>query len=275
MEVRQRMSKSRNKSQHPQGEQRGHPRRYALSGNSTARIASTFIDREAAERKSPGTRSRSPLARVPWRRGLNVLASLVLILAALPLMLLIALAIKLTSWGPILYSQPRVGVDRRRDSPDLPVDPRRARDLGGRIFRIYKFRTMVHDPETSEEQRWAGKDDPRVTRLGSVLRKYRLDELPQLFNVLKGDMNLVGPRPEQPEIFQRLREEVEGYQRRQRVLPGITGLAQVHLEYDQCLDDVRRKVMLDLHYVERESPIEDVRIMARTVPVVLFGKGAQ
>ncbi len=209
------------------------------------------------------------------RRSLNVSAALVLILITAPLMAVIALAIRLTSRGPIIFSQPRVGVDRRRDPADVPVDPRRRRDLGGRIFRIYKFRTMVHDPESSGPQRWASRDDPRVTAVGSILRKFRLDELPQLFNVLKGDMNLVGPRPEQPEIFQRLRDEVEGYQRRQWVLPGITGLAQVNLNYDQCLDDVRRKVRLDLDYVERVSPFEDVKIMARTVPVVLFGKGSQ
>lgn len=262
-------------SRQPKGGERDRSRSYVLSAQSTARLATPFPDQQSANRADPEPRRRPLPGRIPWRRGLNVAASLLLIGITLPLMALIALAVKVTSRGPILYSQQRVGVDRRRDSPDLPVDPRRRRDMGGRIFRIYKFRTMVHAREDREEQRWALKNDPRVTRVGAILRKYRLDELPQLFNVLKGDMNLVGPRPEQPEIFQQLRDEVEGYQRRQRVLPGITGLAQVHLKYDQCLDDVRRKVMLDLDYVDRESPFEDVRIMARTVPVVLFGKGSQ
>jgi lipopolysaccharide/colanic/teichoic acid biosynthesis glycosyltransferase len=211
----------------------------------------------------------------PVRRALNILASLVLIVVSAPIMVLIAIAVKLSSPGPVFYKQERVGIDRRQDRPGDPPHPRRKRDLGGRIFEIYKFRTMTHRPERNSEQVWADADDPRVTAVGRILRTYRLDELPQLFNVLRGDMNLVGPRPEQPEIFQALREEVQDYQLRQRVLPGITGLAQVHLKYDQCLDDVRRKVQLDLHYVDRESPIEDLRIMARTVPVVLFGKGSQ
>ena len=208
------------------------------------------------------------------RRGLNVAAALGLIVLTAPVMILTAVAVGLTSKGPIIFRQPRVGVDRRRDDPTAPVDPRRAVDHGGRIFQIYKFRTMTHDPEQESEQCWASPTDPRVTSVGRILRKYRLDELPQLFNVLKGDMNLVGPRPEQPEIFKDLRDDIANYQRRQRVLPGITGLAQVNRHYDQCVEDVRQKVELDLAYLERESPLEDLRIMAQTVPVVLFGKGS-
>jgi lipopolysaccharide/colanic/teichoic acid biosynthesis glycosyltransferase len=112
-----------------------------------------------------------------------------------------------------------------------------------------------------------------VTPIGRVLRKYRLDELPQLSNVIKGDMNVVGPRPEQPNIFLQLREQVDGYSRRQRVLPGITGWAQVNHHYDQTIDDVRRKVQLDLDYASRMSAAEDLRIMVRTVPVMLFRTG--
>ena len=209
------------------------------------------------------------------RRGINVVASLVLIVLTLPLMLVTAIAVKLSSPGPVLYRQKRVGLDRRQDQPGAPPHPRRKRDMGGRIFEILKFRTMTHQPEEQDRQVWAEVNDPRITRVGRVLRNYRLDELPQLFNVLKGDMNLVGPRPEQPEIFQKLRGEIDGYQVRQRVLPGITGLAQVNLRYDQCLDDVREKVCLDLKYVEQSSPLEDLRIMARTVPVVIFGQGSQ
>ncbi len=125
-----------------------------------------------------------------------------------------------------------------------------------------------------EAQVWARPDDPRVTRLGRVLRKYRLDELPQLFNVLRGDMNIVGPRPEQPQIFAELRRQIGGYARRQRVRPGITGWAQVNLHYDTSVESVRQKVAYDLEYVARQSLAEDLRIMARTVPVVLFRRGA-
>jgi lipopolysaccharide/colanic/teichoic acid biosynthesis glycosyltransferase len=123
-------------------------------------------------------------------------------------------------------------------------------------------------------QVWASPDDPRVTRVGRILRQYRLDELPQLWNVLRGDMNFVGPRPEQPEIVLRLNQHIGGYTRRNRVLPGITGWAQVNQHYDQCMDDVRRKLELDLEYIERRSPLMDLRIMARTCPVVLFRRGA-
>jgi lipopolysaccharide/colanic/teichoic acid biosynthesis glycosyltransferase len=121
---------------------------------------------------------------------------------------------------------------------------------------------------------WAKPDDPRVTPVGRILRKYRLDELPQLVNVLRGDMNIVGPRPEQPRIFAELREQIPHYQRRQYVRPGITGWAQVNQGYDDSLDNVRQKVAYDLEYLERHSVAEDLRILARTVPVVVFRRGA-
>ena len=227
----------------------------------------------------PLSEDLAPPAYGRWRhlvrRNLNVTAAALLLVLAAPLMLLIALAIRLTSSGPVLFTQPRVGVDRRRDDPNAPVDPRRQVDHGGRIFQIYKFRTMTPRPKGAASQElWASHETHRITPLGQILRRYRLDELPQLFNVLKGDMNLVGPRPEQPEIFKDLRGQIEGYQRRQQVLPGITGLAQVNQRYDTSVDDVRQKVTLDLAYLERESPLEDLRIMAQTVPVVLFGKGS-
>jgi len=132
---------------------------------------------------------------------------------------------------------------------------------------------MVSDSDRAG-QIWASKDDPRITAVGHVLRKYRLDELPQLLNVLKGDMNIVGPRPEQPRIFQELREQVSGYQERQRVLPGITGWAQVNHSYDQSIEDVRKKVEYDLEYIEGRSFFNDLTIMARTVPVMIGKKGS-
>jgi lipopolysaccharide/colanic/teichoic acid biosynthesis glycosyltransferase len=134
---------------------------------------------------------------------------------------------------------------------------------------MYKFRTMTCVPARAEE-RWASPDDGRVTRVGGFLRATRLDELPQLVNVLKGDMNIVGPRPEQPTIFQELRREVGSYPERQKVLPGITGWAQVNLGYDTSVEDVKKKVELDLEYIERRSAGEDLMIMAKTMPVMVF-----
>lgn len=203
------------------------------------------------------------------RRLLNVLVALVGIVVALPLMLIIAVVARLDSPGPVIYRQPRVGLDRRRRLMLGLGRGRRRVDHGGRIFTILKFRTMRVDPEP--RQVWAARDDSRVTRLGRLLRITRLDELPQLLNVVKGDMNIVGPRPEQPEIFAELRSSLPAYRTRQRVLPGITGLAQVKASGDQSLDDVRRKVGLDLEYIERRSALEDLTIMVRTFPVMIFG----
>jgi len=121
---------------------------------------------------------------------------------------------------------------------------------------------------------WAKEGDARITRAGEILRKYRLDELPQLWNVLTGDMNLVGPRPEQPDIFVKLREEIRHISGRQQVLPGITGLAQVTHHYDRCIDDTRRKADLDLEYIRNRSPLLDLEIMARTLPAVVTKRGA-
>jgi lipopolysaccharide/colanic/teichoic acid biosynthesis glycosyltransferase len=205
-------------------------------------------------------------------RALNVAVAAVALILTAPLMLVIGVLVKLTSPGPVFYTQSRVGIDRR-DPADTRYDGRRKVDYGGRLFKIYKFRTMTagaaHAPQV-----WAVPDDPRVTSLGRVLRKYRLDELPQLVNVLKGDMNIVGPRPEQPSILRELREEIKGYAQRQRTLPGITGWAQINHHYDASVEDVRRKLMFDLEYLERRSALEDLKIMARTVPVVVFKRGA-
>jgi lipopolysaccharide/colanic/teichoic acid biosynthesis glycosyltransferase len=207
------------------------------------------------------------------RRLLNVLAAFVLLIPAAPLMLIIAALIKLTSKGPILYVQQRVGMDRRQGRRASAGCKRRF-DRGGRPFRMFKFRTMYVDEEQAHKEVWAKPDDPRVTPVGRVLRKYRLDELPQLLNVLVGDMNLVGPRPEQPKIFVRLRDQVDRYGERQSVRPGITGWAQINLNYDSSVDDVIQKLTLDLQYIQRRSATQDLKIMLRTVPVVLFRRGA-
>jgi len=205
------------------------------------------------------------------RRFLNVIIAVLAAVVSLPVTIVIGLVIKLTSPGPILYTQARVGVDRRGDGDGVP-DGRRVVDYGGRLFRIYKFRTMYVCPGDAP-QTWATRDDPRVTPIGRFLRKYRLDELPQLYNVICGDMNFVGPRPEQPRIFALLRDQIPHYELRQRVLPGITGLAQVNQAYDTSTDDVRRKVRFDLEYISRRSPVEDVRIMLMTFPAVLRKRG--
>ena len=220
-----------------------------------------------------GRRSSTPTSPdEAARRLLNLAVAAVGVMLTAPVMLLIACLIKLTSPGPVIYSQSRVGVDRRSNGE--PPNHRRRHDLGGRPFTIYKFRTMRAAPDAAEAQVWASPDDPRVTAVGRVLRKYRLDELPQLFNVLLGDMNVVGPRPEQPRIFHEMRQEISGYHHRQRVLPGITGWAQINQQYDASVDDVKRKVAYDLEYIARCSAIEDFKIMLRTFPVVAFKKGA-
>lgn len=205
-------------------------------------------------------------------RALNVAVAMLGLVIAFPLLLLIAAAVKSSSPGSVFYVQHRVGLDRRTGPARGVGSCRRREDHGGRIFSIYKFRTMQAHDATDEV--WAHAQDPRITRLGAILRRYRLDEVPQLVNVLRGDMNVVGPRPEQPAIFQRLKSEIVDYPARQRVLPGITGWAQINLRYDQSVDDVKRKVALDLEYMFRRSAAEDLRIMVRTLPVMIAAKGA-
>jgi lipopolysaccharide/colanic/teichoic acid biosynthesis glycosyltransferase len=208
------------------------------------------------------------------RRILNVFVAALGILLTLPLWLLIAVAIKLTSRGPAIYTQTRVGLDKRTTG-DRPNDPRRRQDIGGRPFKIYKFRTMTVDAERGTGAIWAVKNDGRVTAVGRWLRVFRLDELPQLINVLRGEMNVVGPRPERPAIVADLRQKIPDYQVRQRVRPGITGHAQVNLEYDSSLDDVKQKVGYDLEYISSQGFWADLWIMAQTIPVMLFRRGSR
>jgi lipopolysaccharide/colanic/teichoic acid biosynthesis glycosyltransferase len=204
-------------------------------------------------------------------RVLNLLVGVLGLLLTAPLFLLIAVAIKLTSRGPVFYKQTRIGLDRRWNRAATDADSR-IRDLGGRPFTMYKFRTMVVAAESDSREIWARRDDERVTKIGRRLRVTRLDELPQLLNVLAGDMNIVGPRPERPTIFAELRDAIPDYHMRQRVMPGITGWAQVNQAYDTSVDDVRRKVQFDLEYLSTRSVAQDVRIMARTVPIMLFSR---
>ena len=182
---------------------------------------------------------------------------------------ILAILVKLTSRGPILYAQTRVGLDRRWRST-LALHERRLEDLGGQVFTIYKFRTMRVDAERGVGAVWAQENDPRVTKLGKSLRMLRIDELPQFWNVLLGDMNVVGPRPERPSIVSRLREDIPEYQCRHRVKPGITGLAQINQKYDASLDDVRSKVGWDIRYIREQGILKDLGIMVRTVPAILL-----
>ncbi|WP_227254803.1 sugar transferase [Frigoriglobus tundricola] len=173
-----------------------------------------------------------------------VLAALGLV-PAVPLIVLCAAAVRLTSRGPAVYAQERVG-------------------RGGAVFTLYKIRTMYHDCERLTGPQWSAPGDARVTPVGRVLRKLHLDELPQLFNVLRGEMALVGPRPERPEIVARLREVVVGYDRRHAVRPGITGFAQIHLPPDTCVRSVRNKLVYDLFYLRTRSWQMDLCILAAT-----------
>jgi lipopolysaccharide/colanic/teichoic acid biosynthesis glycosyltransferase len=206
------------------------------------------------------------------RRVLNVTVALLGILITLPLWVVIAIVVKLTSRGPVIHAQVRVGLDSRFTGPGQN-DPRRRHDIGGKPFTMYKFRTMHVAAEKQSGAVWATANDPRVTAAGRILRQYRLDELPQLLNVLKGDMNIVGPRPERPTIFASLSESVPNYRLRQRARPGITGLAQIRQQYDSCLDDVKRKVEFDLEYIREPGFWRDLKIMLETIPVILLRRG--
>lgn len=196
------------------------------------------------------------MKRWQWiaKRTVDIIVSLLILIPFLPFWLLIGILIKLNSPGPILFLQERMG---RR----------------GNIFKLYKFRSMIHDAEKETGPVWASPDDKRATRIGRILRKLRLDEVPQFINVLKGEMSLVGPRPERPFFVEQLKKEVGFYTRRLFVRPGITGWAQVKHRYDTSLDDVKEKVKYDLYYLENMSLTLDFKILLRTVLVALSGKG--
>ncbi len=222
------------------------------------------------------------------KRGMDIVISTVALLAFGLLLPWIALAIKVDSRGPVFYGQTRVGINRRRGDrrgkeTTLNIGERRRGEgrsedvrklvAEGKPFRIWKLRTMYIHSE-SEGVRWASKDDPRITRVGRFLRKTRLDEFPQFYNVLRGSMSVVGPRPERPPFISLLSEEVPGYLERLRFKPGITGLAQVESGYDESLEGVHRKVELDLEYITHFGLLRDLKILLRTIGVVFTGRGA-
>ncbi len=199
-----------------------------------------------------------------FKRVIDVVISSTLLLVCFPLLILSAIAVKLDSPGPILFSQQRIGL---------------ASDRFIKFFTMYKFRTMVVDAEKHSGAVLATASDSRITKVGNFLRKSRLDELPQLINVLRGDMSLVGPRPERPEFYQRLESEIPYFcERTFLVQPGITGLAQVNQGYDTCIEDVRAKVGYDHSYalalyMPRQWLMMDIYIMIKTVLVMITGRG--
>jgi exopolysaccharide biosynthesis polyprenyl glycosylphosphotransferase len=189
------------------------------------------------------------------RRLVSLLASLVLFTIAAPVLAIVAALIKLDSKGPVFYSQERVG-------------------MGGRNFKMLKFRTMKTDAEEGGVK-WAQKNDPRVTGIGKWLRRFRVDELPQILNVLRGEMGIVGPRPERPEFVAKLRRQIPYYDLRTLVPPGITGWAQIRYPYAASLEEAREKLQYDLWYVKHLSVRLDLSILFHTAKVVLFGRGAR
>lgn len=199
-------------------------------------------------RASRGTRS--------LKRMLDLALSLLGAILGAPLMALTALAIKLDSRGPALYSQERVGEN-------------------GRVFTVFKFRSMRTDAEQAGRPIWAADQDDRVTRVGRFIRKARLDELPQLWNVLRGDMSFVGPRPERPFFVEQLAREIPFYMQRHAVKPGLTGWAQVKYQYGSSIEDAMEKLRYDLYYIKHLSVFFDLTIVLDTVKVILFGKGAK
>jgi sugar transferase (PEP-CTERM system associated) len=191
-----------------------------------------------------------------YKRSASVLISIVGLLLSAPLLPFVILAIKLSSPGRVLYWQNRVGLD------DRP-------------FRCYKFRTMCADAEADTGPTWAEDDDPRVTTVGRFLRKTRIDEIPQLLNVLKGDMSLVGPRPERPEFVAALNEKIPYYHLRHSVRPGITGWAQILYKYGSSVEDTKEKLRYDLYYIKNSSVGLDLLIVLNTIKIVLVGRGAK
>lgn len=188
------------------------------------------------------------------KRFLDIIAALILLVVNSPVIFLSAIAIKLDSKGPVFFKQERSG-------------------LNGKPFKMVKFRSMYQDAEKLTGPVWSQKDDPRITKVGRVIRKLRIDEIPQMYNVLKGEMSLVGPRPERPFFVEKLSEQIPYYKRRLKVRPGITGWAQVKHKYDESIEDVKIKLRYDLFYIENMSIRMDMKILFRTVFVVIFGKG--
>jgi sugar transferase (PEP-CTERM system associated) len=195
-------------------------------------------------------------ARTIIKRGFDLLAACTLIALTWPLMIIAAIAIRLETPGGVIFRQERTG-------------------LGGRVFTCFKFRSMGKDAEKNGVAVWAKTNDVRITRVGQFIRKTRIDELPQLFNVLRGDMSLVGPRPERPTFVEQLKNEIPFYDIRHTVKPGLTGWAQVRFSYGASIEDSRRKLQFDLYYVKNHSLFLDMLTLFETVRVVVFREGSR
>ena len=226
---------------------------------------SSFIERERGQVRLESLNASWMIMGEGFRQGFfrdfvkrmfDLGASLSLLAVASPIMLLTALFIFLENGAPVLYRQERVG-------------------QGGRVFTIYKFRSMRVDAERDGRPRWAGANDDRTTRVGRIIRKLRIDELPQVFNVLKGEMSFVGPRPERPFFVDRLVVQIPYYAARHSIKPGITGWAQINYPYGASIEDAKRKLAYDLYYVKKNDVFLDFTILIQTVRVILFAQGGR
>jgi len=211
------------------------------------------------------------------KRIIDVVGVFIGLILTVPFFIVIPILIKLDSPGPVFYRQERIGINRRRLNikvqKEMGMADRRKKAGFGKPFMVIKFRTMHRYAEKTSGPVWAKKKDPRITRIGAFLRATRIDEIPQLFNVLKGDMSLVGPRPEREFFIRKLKNSIDNYEKRLLVKPGLTGLAQVEHKYDESEDDVRLKVKYDIDYIRNLKILMDFKIILKTVFVVLSAKG--
>jgi sugar transferase (PEP-CTERM system associated) len=199
---------------------------------------------------------KKPPVRMFSKRIFGIIISFCGIIATLPISLLAVLCIKLESRGPVFYAQVRCGEK-------------------GKPFNLYKFRSMTANAEKETGAVWAQENDPRITKVGRIIRKLRIDEIPQMWNVLRGDMSFVGPRPERPEFVDELKEQLPFYEERMNVKPGITGWAQVRREYGSSIEDALDKLRYDLYYIKNMNFFFDLKIMFETVKIILLGRGAR
>ena len=228
---------------------------HSFSPSESARVSPANKWTDSVSEADVESRLRTPSERyLSFKSGIDCVIGFSLLVVTSPIILMLAAIVRCSSPGPAIYRQRRVGKD-------------------GQIFELLKLRSMVRDAEAPGKPVWCSTNDLRITKVGRVLRKLHLDELPQLWNVAKGEMSLVGPRPERPEICINLEEEISGYHDRHQVKPGITGLAQVNLPPDQTIEDVQRKQILDLRYIEEANAWLDLRMILATTLRMIGLKG--
>jgi lipopolysaccharide/colanic/teichoic acid biosynthesis glycosyltransferase len=258
-------------------------REYLISGFILAFLATTLIVCTWVRRARSARYKVIHRLNLVFKRAIDVIVSIIGLLLSAPIFLVLSVIIKLDSPGPVFFRQVRVGVnrrknDRRRAGVTVTADRcginRRRDDQHGRPFEIIKFRTMVCGAEKKCGPVWATPNDPRITRVGAFLRRIRLDEIPQFINILKGEMSLVGPRPERPYFVEKLADRVPGFLDRLQMTPGVTGLAQVRNGYDTSVDAVHQKVKYDLAYISDWNLLKDLKVLCATIIVVITGRGA-